>query len=83
MAQLDEIVGKSNIDQVLALDKALNGLDQTFMKVLKSSGETSKILNQSGESYAKLKVVHEQTTEQTKKLGEAEKQAEKIANVPL
>lgn len=79
MAQLDEIVGKSNIQGVLDLDKALIALDETFMKVLKSSKETSTILNTSTQSFNQLKTVQEQTTAQTLKLGEAEKQAEKIA----
>lgn len=79
MAQLDEIVSKSHIQGVLDLDKALISLDETFMKVLKSSKETSTILNTSTQSFNQLKTVQEQTTEQTKKLGEAEKQAEKIA----
>jgi len=79
MAQIDEIVGKSNIQGVMDLDKALVALDETFMKVLKSSKETSTILNTQSDSWNKLKIVQEQTAEQTKKLGDAEKQSEKIA----
>lgn len=79
MAQLDEIVGKSNIQGVLDLDKALIALDETFMKVLKSSKDTSAVLNTQAASFSQLKTVQEQTTQQAQKLGEAEKQAEKIA----
>ena len=78
MAQIDEIVGKSNIQGVMDLDKALVALDETFMKVLKSSKETSTILNTQSDSWNKLKIVQEQTADATKKLTSAEKETEKI-----
>jgi hypothetical protein len=79
MAQLDEVVSKSNIQGVIEMDKALISLDETFMRVLKSSKETASVLNSSTASYANLKKAQEDTVKQTEKLSAAEKEAEKIA----
>ena len=79
MAQLDEIVGKSNIQQVLDLDKALIALDETFKKVLTSSQTTAGVINTQTDSYTKLKTVQDETVKQSNKLSEAEKEAQRIA----
>jgi len=79
MAQLDEIVGKQNIDQVIQLDKELTKLDETFMKVLKSAKETGTALNTQTATYAGLRKVQEETINQTTKLTEAEKEQQNIA----
>lgn len=79
MAQLDEIVGKSNIDQFVDLDAKINKVTESYLQLFKIVKETKAEITSNADSWSKLKVVQEQTAEQTKKLGEAEKQAEKIA----
>ena len=76
---MDEIVGKSNIQQVLDLDKALIALDETFKKVLTSSQTTAGVINTQTDSYTKLKTVQDETVKQSNKLSEAEKEAQRIA----
>jgi len=78
MPQLDDFISKAQIQAILDADKALKDLDETHRKMIDSAKATSTIINTNVASYTQLKTVQEQTTAQTTKLGEAERQAAKI-----
>lgn len=78
MAQLEDIVG-NNVQKLQELNAVINQLSNSYMTLVKSVGTTASEINKGVDGYTKLKVIQEQTAEQTKKLGEAEQQAEKIA----
>ena len=77
MAQIDEIIGKENIQQFIDLDAKINKVTESYISLLKVVKETKADIG-STDSWTKLKTAQEETTAQTKKLGEAEKDTAKI-----
>lgn len=79
MAQLDEIISKSTIQGIIDADTEIIKLDADFKNLLKTAKDLANGIGSNVDSFAKLKAVQDQTIDQTKKLSDAEKQAEKIA----
>lgn len=78
MAQLDDIVSKQQIDNVIEIDKAINALFGSYTKLSDAVGKNNAAAGKVN-SYQELNAVMKETADQAKKLGEAEKQSEKIA----
>lgn len=75
MAQIDEIVGKKNIEEIMRLDAEIIKLHEDYKKLIATiqEGTSANI-----KSFTELKNAQKKTTDQARKLTTAEKEQQKI-----